>query len=148
MLTASAVANGAIRLVAVSMQNQSFSNAEKALFYITVEADAAVSGSEQIVISNIRLVEKPSLAEYLAPEASACVTYKAPSSLDNVDATELMTIYAHGHSLFIESAVAADVMLVSADGKMDMLKVIPGTNTFMIQQAGVYLVGRKKVIIW
>ena len=148
MLTASAVANGAIRLVAVSMQNQSFSNAEKALFYITVEADAAVSGSEQIVISNIRLVEKPSLAEYLAPEASACVTYKAPSSLDNVDATELMTIYAHGHTLFIESAVAADVMLVSADGKMDMLKVIPGTNTFMIQQAGVYLVGRKKVIIW
>ena len=59
-----------------------------------------------------------------------------------------MTIYAHGHTLFIESAVAADVMLVSADGKMDMLKVIPGTNTFMIQQAGVYLVGRKKVIIW
>ena len=39
-------------------------------------------------------------------------------------------------------------MLVSADGKMDMLKVIPDTNTFMIQQAGVYLVGRKKVIIW
>lgn len=152
VLSAAEVSNGALRLVAISMQNANFTDAESTLFSITVVADNSVAGSAQIDIRDIRLVANNGTEEYLAPEATASVTYitEAPSSLDYIEAGVHAPVkaFSNGHQLFVDSPIAQSVMLVSADGKTCSLDLSAGRNSFFISQSGVYLIDRQKVIIW
>ena len=149
VISSAEVENGSIRVIAVSMNNDSFTETEGTLFSITVEAESDVTGFDTVNLRGVRLVANGGYEEYLAPNTSAIVSYVGEgTNLENSESSEDLIIYSIGQQLFIESPCATTKYLVAVDGKNMLLNILPGKNSFYIDNKGVYVVDGKKVVIY
>ena len=149
MVSSSFVSNGAIRILVMSMNNGNLNETSENIVYLKVKAKANQNSSIETVvvkIDNARVVDQQSLEEYEASATTANVGIGSATAIGSIDVNNLK-IRTIDHQLVIESPAAATVQLVSTDGVSRSLQLQPGVNRFYIKNAGVYILGRKKIII-
>ncbi len=144
-LFSSILENGSLRIVAVSMNNDSFNDNEKAILKIDFEALSAVA-TESLEISNIRMVESETGAEFTLDNSYASIVLHSPTSLNSLSSDRL-EVWTEKNWLVISSPVQQTLRIIAADGKSMMYEVTTGENRFYFDKPGLYIVEDKKVVI-
>ena len=84
-------------------------------------------------------------AEYGTVSIDCVVNVETPSS--GMFAPENYRIYSRGMTIIIESPANGVVSVTYIDGKVTWLKVRAGTNIYEMNERGMYVVGRKKILL-
>ena len=135
--------DGALRVVAFSSKNTSFSGNDGALMILPIVASESMpEGALEMSIKAISFVYDN--VEYDFPECTATINAASGASLTKADG---MSIYAEGNVLHIDSPRACTVPMTTVDGRTTVLQVAEGSNTFTVGAPGLYIVGRTKVAI-
>lgn len=135
--------DGALRVVAFSSKNTSFSGNDGALMILPIVASESMpEGALEMSIKAISFVYDN--VEYDFPECTAAINAASGASLTKADG---MSIYAEGNVLHIDSPRACTVPMTTVDGRTTVLQVAEGSNTFTVGEPGLYIVGRTKVAI-
>ena len=135
--------DGALRVVAFSSKNTSFSGNDGALMILPIVASESMpEGALEMSIKAISFVYDN--VEYDFPECTATINAASGASLTKADG---MSIYAEGNVLHIDSPRACTVPMTTVDGRITVLQVAEGSNTFTVGAPGLYIVGRTKVAI-
>ena len=135
--------DGALRVVAFSSKNTSFSGNDGALMILPIVASESMpEGALEMSIKAISFVYDN--VEYDFPECTAAINAASGASLTKADG---MSIYAEGNVLHIDSPRACTVPMTTVDGRTTVLQVAEGSNTFTVGAPGLYIVGRTKVAI-
>lgn len=135
--------DGALRVVAFSSKNTSFSGNDGALMILPIVASESMpEGALEMSIKAISFVYDN--VEYDFPECTATINAASGASLTKADG---MSIYAEGNVLHIDSPRACTVPMTTIDGRTTVLQVAEGSNTFTVGAPGLYIVGRTKVAI-
>ena len=138
-------ANGSTRVVCYSANNSNFVNFDNVVLQLTVKATDELNTTDAMVeVKNLRVTTAES-EEHSVKDAYAYVTIVPTSIIDTQ--FDDMKVYTDGHDLCIDSNVDVVLQLVSLDGKTTPLVVKQGTNRFYIEQSGVYIVNKQKVVI-
>ena len=147
VLSAEYINNGALRIVAYSIQNAAFNDSEEGVLSLTLEADEmAMLGTADIRLSDVRLINSSDRTEYLAPETNAYVNIGDPTSI-NFIAADQIKIGAEGREIIINSPKSMTTRLISLDGKSRTLQLKAGENRIFVETPGVYVISGKKFII-
>ncbi|MBP3775822.1 MAG: leucine-rich repeat protein [Prevotella sp.] len=125
VVSANMLNNGAMRVVVMSPQNESIKLLENGIINLTVETDEGMTDSSMIDIRDIRFVRNIGNSEYLAPDASATVTFGDVTGIDGIQV----------------EGEAFDVYNLRGQ------KVRSNVTNFNGLQKGVYIVNGKKVMI-
>ena len=135
--------DGALRVVAFSSKNTSFSGNDGALMILPIVASESMpEGALEMSIKAISFVYDN--VEYDFPECTATINAASGASLTKADG---MSIYAEGNVLHIDSPRACTMPMTTVDGRITVLQVAEGSNTFTVGAPGLYIVGRTKVAI-
>jgi hypothetical protein len=154
-IVAKYVSSGALRVVAYSNQNASFSGDDGELFSVLVDTDASFSTEpSEISISNIVFVNSTYdeeagnsvLTNFNFPNAQIDVNQGDVNGLASVY-NEDLTITLNGRQLTIISPQATQLNIVSVDGKTRTINVNQGLTTYDIPCAGFYIVNGQKLIV-
>ena len=114
-----------MRIVVMSPQNESIKLLENGIINLTVETEEGMTDSSMIDIRDIRFVRNIGNSEYLAPDASATVTFGDVTGIDGIQV----------------EGEAFDVYNLRGQ------KVRSNVTNFNGLQKGVYIVNGKKVMI-
>ena len=125
VVSANMLDNGVLRVVLMSPQNESIKLLENSIINLTVETDEGMTDNRVIDIRDIRFVRNIGNSEYLAPDASATVTFG--------DVTGIEGIQTEGETF--------DVYNLRGQ------KVRTNVTNFNGLQKGVYIVNGKKVMV-
>ena len=125
VVSANMLDNGVLRVVLMSPQNESIKLLENSIINLTVETDEGMTDNRVIDIRDIRFVRNIGNSEYLAPDASATVTFG--------DVTGIEDIQTEGETF--------DVYNLRGQ------KVRTNVTNFNGLQKGVYIVNGKKVMV-
>lgn len=146
-ISANLLGNGDLRVVVVSPQNEHLSLLGNDIVNLTLMSDDSMTGDDVIDIHNIRLVRSDN-SEYLASDASALVRFsEEATAIENIWSYNGLDIRTENHYLIVDSPDATILQLVSADGISRNLQIHAGENRFFIENAGVYIIGGKKLFI-
>ena len=137
--------DGSIRLAVYSGKNDNFLPNEGAVVEIAVKAKADFNTQQSTIELTNGLLSTQSAEEFAAPMTTAFVN-ATPLTIPDKENGGLK-IYANGRNLHIVSDIETTVLLASMDGTAVLLSVNVGDNIFPIEQPGVYLVNRQKIII-
>lgn len=136
--------NGGMRVVTFSMSNARLG--ENAVATMTLVADMQTAeGTYPVVIRNIHAADAMG-NEYAVPEMRSTVKVARPLGVDGIDAAGL-TIRTEGHNIYVKSAADTTLRLVSIDGTARTLNIVAGENVFCIENAGLYIIAGRKVVI-
>jgi hypothetical protein len=139
--------DGAVRVVVYSSDNDVFTGTDGAILSITFKADSTImNGTYTANIKNIRLSDV-NANEFLASDNTFVITVTdGRTSIGGIHSSA-MKVYAEGRTLHIDSPDATSVQMVSSDGIVSYLSVSAGSNTFNIENAGLYIINHQKVVI-
>lgn len=148
IVQANYVGSGALRLLVMSMNNTAFATNANDVVTLTFEANAETLGQKVINIENVRLVDVESRTESEAPDTQATVEIvDTPSGIQQMVAINDFKIRVEGHELVVVAEADGVLRLTSMDGKQRMLQVKAGEQRFTINQAGVYAIENRKIMI-
>ena len=148
IVQANYVSSGALRLLVMSMNNKAFGNNGNDVVSLTIEANAATLGQKVINIENVRLVDVENRIESEAPDTQTTVDIvDAPTGIQHMLAVNGVQIRVEGHDLVVVAERDGVLRLTSMDGKQRLLQVKAGEQRFPINQAGVYVIENRKVMI-
>ena len=148
IVQANYIGSGALRLLVMSMNNTAFATNANDVVTLTFEANAATLGQKVINIENVRLVDVESRTESEAPDTQATVEIvDTPSGIQQMVAINDFKIRVEGHELVVVAEADGVLRLTSMDGKQRMLQVKAGEQRFTINQAGVYAIENRKIMI-
>ncbi|MGM9832199.1 MAG: leucine-rich repeat protein [Candidatus Limisoma sp.] len=142
-IASNVLSNGSMRVVSFSSKNANFSGNDGALMILPVVAGSTLpAGKLEMSIKAISFVANN--IEYDLPDCTFEIN--ASSGVAQTKVAD-MSIYAEGKLLHIDSPRAAVVPMTTVDGKVTLLNVVEGENTFAIGAPGFYIVGRTKVLV-
>ena len=148
IVQANYIGSGALRLLVMSMNNTAFATNANDVVTLTFEANAATLGQKVINIENVRLVDVESRTESEAPDTQATVEIvDTPSGIHQMVAINNFKIRVEGHELIVVAETDGVLRLTSMDGKQRLLQVKAGEQRFTINQAGVYAIENRKLMI-
>ena len=148
IVQANYIGSGALRLLVMSMNNTAFATNANDVVTLTFEANAETLGQKVINIENVRLVDVESRTESEAPDTQATVEIvDTPSGIQQMVAINDFKIRVEGHELVVVAEADGVLRLTSMDGKQRMLQVKAGEQRFTINQAGVYAIENRKIMI-
>ena len=148
IVQANYIGSGALRLLVMSMNNTAFATNANDVVTLTFEANAETLGQKVINIENVRLVDVESRTESEAPDTQATVEIvDTPSGIQQMVAINNFKIRVEGHELVVVAEADGVLRLTSMDGKQRMLQVKAGEQRFTINQAGVYAIENRKIMI-
>lgn len=136
--------DGALRVVAFSSKNSTFTGNDGALMILPVVASENLPGGtlEMSVKNNLFVSNN---VEYEFDDIT--VKINDATNVENVAINSGFDIYAIGRTLYVNSPKATQLQLVAIDGRTMMLDIVEGRNTYNIDNAGVYIIDNKKIII-
>ena len=147
IVQANYVSSGALRLLVMSMNNNAFGNNGNDVVSLTIKANAATLGQKVINIENVRLVNVENRTESEAPDTQTIVDIvDTPEGIQQI-AVNGVQIRVEGQDLVIVAERDGVLRLTSMDGKQRILQVKAGEQRFPINQAGVYVIENRKVMI-
>ena len=125
----------ASRTLVYSMDKRPFEGEDHAVLHVTVQADEALVGEAQIVLTNVVLTGADNVAWY----AADCVAGVTKSSgVDDLTAG-LDRVWTEGRTLCIETTADGIAQVVAINGITRRLDVTAGTNRQALE-AGFYVV--------
>lgn len=136
--------DGALRVVAFSSKNSTFTGNDGALMILPIVASENLPGGtlEMSVKNNLFVSNN---VEYEFDDVTAKIN--DVTMVDNVAVDSDFDIYTVGRTLYVNSPKATQLPLVAIDGRAIILEVEEGLNIYSIDNAGVYIINNQKIII-
>lgn len=136
--------DGALRVVAFSSKNSTFTGNDGALMILPLVASENLPGGtlEMSVKNNLFVSDN---VEYTLPDINAKINNT--TSVDDITNNSKSIITTNGNTLLITSPTQCLMKLYSIDGRCTTLDLSQGENSFIIPNKGIYIIDGNKIVI-